>query len=84
MTLKGTSPACVPDPAVIGQSEPNLGWREQVVIDKQPIEFPEGVRERVRRYAAREKSVQEARLSNLKNQLYILGRQIEQKKSRKP
>ena len=30
-------------------------------------------------YAARERSVQEARLNNLKNQLYILGQQIEQK-----
>jgi len=65
--------------SVVVKNEPNLGWREQVAIDKQPIEFPEGYENVFAEYAAREKSVQEARLNNLKNQLYILGQQIEQK-----
>ena len=65
--------------SVVVKNEPNLGWREQVAIDKQAIEFPEGYENVFAEYAARERSVQEARLNNLKNQLYILGQQIEQK-----
>ena len=64
---------------MVVKNEPNLGWREQVAIDKQAIEFPEGYENVFAEYAARERSVQEARLNNLKNQLYILGQQIEQK-----
>ncbi len=57
---------------------PNLGWREQVVVDKQPIDFLM-VSKRLCRICGSRKSVQDERLNNLNNQLYILGQQIEQK-----
>ena len=79
MTLKGTSPACVRNPSVVVKTEPNLGWREQVVIDKQPIEFPGRVQNVFAEYAAREKSVQDARLNNPEEPALYLGQQIEQK-----
>ncbi|MGE6109826.1 HlyD family type I secretion periplasmic adaptor subunit [Aeromonas sobria] len=65
--------------SVIVKSDRNIGWREQVVIDKQAIDFPEGFENVFAEYAAREVSAQNDRLNNLKNQLYILGQQIEQK-----
>ncbi|MDF2415034.1 HlyD family type I secretion periplasmic adaptor subunit [Aeromonas sp. 1HA1] len=65
--------------SVVVKTDPNLGWREQVVIDKQPIAFPDGFENVFAEYAAREKSVQDERLNSLNNQLYILGQQIEQK-----
>ncbi len=43
------------------------------------IDFPDGFENVFAEYAAREKSVQDERLNNLNNQLYILGQQIEQK-----
>ncbi|MGY2437757.1 hypothetical protein ACW4FQ_31975, partial [Escherichia coli] len=65
--------------SVVVKTGPNLSWREQVLIDKQPIDFPEGFENVFAEYAAREKSVQDERLNSLNNQLYILGQQIEQK-----
>ncbi len=61
------------------KNEPALGWREQVVISEAPIQFPDGYETIFAEYANRERSVQKDRLNNLKNQLYILGQQIEQK-----
>ncbi|MFH7524448.1 HlyD family type I secretion periplasmic adaptor subunit [Aeromonas enteropelogenes] len=61
------------------KNDPALGWRDQVTVTEVPIQFPEGYEKVFVEYANRERSVQKARLNNLKNQLYILGQQIEQK-----
>ena len=61
------------------KNDPALGWREQVVVGEAPIQFPDGYETVFAEYAHRERSVQRDRLNNLKNQLYILGQQIEQK-----
>ncbi|PJG59340.1 HlyD family type I secretion periplasmic adaptor subunit [Aeromonas cavernicola] len=65
--------------SVVVKNDPTLGWREQVVIEEAPIQFPDGFEGLFTEYAARERSVQKDRITNLKNQLYILGQQIEQK-----
>ena len=45
VTLRGYRPPARRNSQRGGQNEPNLGvWREQVAIDKQAIEFPEGMR----------------------------------------
>ncbi|MCZ4263302.1 hypothetical protein O4G76_21000, partial [Limimaricola sp. G21655-S1] len=48
-------------------------------VGEAPIQFPDGYETVFAEYAHRERSVQRDRLNNLKNQLYILGQQIEQK-----
>ncbi|MFE8730179.1 HlyD family type I secretion periplasmic adaptor subunit, partial [Aeromonas hydrophila] len=60
------------------KNDPNLGWREQVVVKEAPIQFPDGYETVFAEYANRERSVQKDRLDNLQNQLFILGHQIEQ------
>lgn len=54
-------------------------WRDQVKVESQQIEFPDGFEKVFPEEAAREHSVQNERLNNLANQLFILGQQIQQK-----
>ncbi|MGL5597111.1 MAG: HlyD family type I secretion periplasmic adaptor subunit, partial [Aeromonas sp.] len=61
------------------RNDSSVGWRQQVTITESPIQFPKGYESEFPEYAKREHSVLRDRLNNLKNQLYIVGQQIEQK-----
>lgn len=62
-------------------NDTSLPWREQAVINEQPIIFPEGYEAISPENVARQKNALQANINNLNNQLVIMGQQIEQKEN---
>ncbi|MGL4206962.1 MAG: HlyD family type I secretion periplasmic adaptor subunit, partial [Aeromonadaceae bacterium] len=62
-------------------AESKRPWREQITISVQPIVFPDGYAQLFPEYAKRQHSAMDESLNNLKNQLFIMAQQIEQKES---
>ena len=62
-------------------AESKRPWRDQITISVQPINFPEGYAQLFPEYAKRQTSARDESLNNLKNQLFIMTQQIEQKES---
>lgn len=62
-------------------AESKRPWREQITITVQPIVFPEGYAQVFPEYARRQTNARDESLNNLRNQLFIMTQQIEQKES---
>ena len=58
-----------------------LPWREQVALNEQSIIFPAGYEKVFPENVARQKGALQENVSNLNNQLVIMGQQIEQKEN---
>ncbi|MGL5949000.1 MAG: HlyD family type I secretion periplasmic adaptor subunit [Aeromonas sp.] len=61
------------------KNEGGEGWREQVKVIPVEIVFPQAFLAKAQQYAVSQRAMQQERLNNLKNQLYILAQQNEQK-----
>ena len=59
----------------------SLPWREQVVVNEQAIIFPEGYEKVFPENVVRQQGALQENISNLNNQLVIMGQQIEQKEN---
>jgi adhesin transport system membrane fusion protein len=59
----------------------SLPWREQVVINEKAIVFPEGYEKVFPENVVRQQGALQENISNLNNQLVIMGQQIEQKEN---
>jgi type I secretion membrane fusion protein, HlyD family len=62
-------------------NDTSLPWREQAVINEQPIVFPEGYEAISPENVARQQNALRENINNLSNQLVIMGQQIEQKEN---
>lgn len=58
-----------------------LPWREQVVVKETPMVFPEGYEKLFPENVARQSASYRENTNNLRNQLFIMGQQIEQKEN---
>ena len=58
-----------------------LPWRDQVVITEQPMAFPDGYENLFPDNVSRQTASFKENINNLRNQLFIMGQQIEQKEN---
>lgn len=59
----------------------DLPWRDQVVVNEQAMAFPEGYEHLFPDNVSRQTASFKENMNNLRNQLFIMGQQIEQKEN---